>query len=71
MKLRYLDIDIDYTSEVMRKRIIINLTDQQIKELERIAKSKDYKSRSEAIRDAVVQFLEKKKIEEIEKKLHS
>ena len=55
----------------IRRRVLINLTDQQIKLLDSLVQKRTYDSRSEIIRDAITQLLEKKKIEEIERKLSS
>jgi len=51
------------------KRVLVNLTETQLKELDEIIKTGLYKGRSQAIRDAVVALIEKKKLREIEKKL--
>jgi len=51
------------------KRVLVNLTDAQLEELDKLIKDKVYRNRSEAIRDAVRQLLEKEKITELNKKL--
>jgi metal-responsive CopG/Arc/MetJ family transcriptional regulator len=51
------------------KRVLTNLTDAQLKELDELIKAGLYKGRSQAIRDAVGALIEKKKLREIEKKL--
>lgn len=51
------------------KRILINLTEAQLEELEILIKNSTYQNRSEAVRDAIKQLLEKKKVEELNKKL--
>jgi metal-responsive CopG/Arc/MetJ family transcriptional regulator len=50
-------------------RILVNLTHAQISELDAIVKSKEYPSRSEAIREAVKMLLETKKLEKLKEKL--
>lgn len=51
------------------KRVLVNLTDAQLAELDELIKAGLYKGRSQAIRDAVGALIEKKKLREIEKKL--
>jgi len=51
------------------KRILVNLTEQQLEGLEYLVNSKVYTNRSEALRDAIQLLLEKKKLEELEKKI--
>jgi len=63
---RYLLTDIN--GEEM-KRVLVNLTDAQLEELDKLTKNKVYRNRSEAVRDAVRQLLEKEKITELNKKL--
>jgi Arc/MetJ-type ribon-helix-helix transcriptional regulator len=54
---------------VEMKRVLVNLTEQQIEELEQLVNSNSYTNRSEALRDAIRLLLEKKKLEELEKKI--
>jgi metal-responsive CopG/Arc/MetJ family transcriptional regulator len=51
------------------KRILINLTEVQIEELGELVKNNTYHNRSEAVRDAIRQLLEEKKLTELNKKL--
>ena len=54
---------------VEMKRVLVNLTEQQIEELEQLVNSNYYTNRSEALRDAIRLLLEKKKLEELEEKI--
>jgi len=47
------------------KRVLVNLTDAQLDELDELLKKGSYKGRSQAIRDAVRFLIERKKLEEI------
>ena len=49
------------------KRLLINLTDKQIEELNEMIKKGFYKNRAEAIRDSVKLLIENKKLIEIQK----
>jgi len=51
------------------KRIIVNLTEKQLKELDDLVKAGFYTSRAEAIRDSIRLLIETKKLKEIKEKL--
>lgn len=51
------------------KRVLVNLTDVQLEELDELLKKGLYKGRSQSVRDAVRILIEKEKLREIEKKL--
>lgn len=51
------------------KRVLVNFTEEQLEMLDKIIDSKFYKSRSEAIRDAITILIEKEKAKELEEKL--
>lgn len=53
----------------MAKKILVAFSDQFLKELDALVDSGAGPSRSELIRLAIRQFLEKRKLEEIERKL--
>jgi Arc/MetJ-type ribon-helix-helix transcriptional regulator len=53
----------------MMKRVLINLSDAQLEELDKLIKCNIYRNRSEAVRDAIRQLLEKEKVNELNKKL--
>ena len=53
----------------MQKKLLINLTENQVLELDILIRKRRYRNRSETIRAAIREFLEKKKLEEIEEKL--
>ena len=49
------------------KRILVGLTDTQLEELDRMVKERGYSNRAEAVREAVLLLIERKKIEELQK----
>jgi Arc/MetJ-type ribon-helix-helix transcriptional regulator len=51
------------------KRILVNLTEKQLEELDNLVKKGFYSSRAEAIRDCVRMLVETKKVKEIEEKI--
>lgn len=51
------------------KRIIVNLTEKQLEELENLVKAGIYASRTEAVRDSVRLLIETKKLKEINEKM--
>jgi Arc/MetJ-type ribon-helix-helix transcriptional regulator len=67
VKFVYIEIDID--DNLNKKKLLLNLAEQQILELDNLVKMKLYKNRAEAIRAAIRTFLERKKLGEIEEKL--
>jgi metal-responsive CopG/Arc/MetJ family transcriptional regulator len=50
------------------KRILINLTDLQIAELDKMVKRGEYSNRTEAVRDAARILIERKKAEELQER---
>jgi metal-responsive CopG/Arc/MetJ family transcriptional regulator len=48
------------------RRILINLTELQLAELDRMVKKGEYSNRAEAVREATRTLIEKKKLEEME-----
>jgi Arc/MetJ-type ribon-helix-helix transcriptional regulator len=51
------------------KRVLINLTEKQLEELDKLVKEGFYGSRTEAVREAVRILLESKKLNEIQEKV--
>lgn len=51
------------------KRVLINLTDTLLEELDTLVEKKVYSTRSEALRDAARLLVEKSKLEELDEKL--
>jgi len=51
------------------KRILVNLTEKQLEELDNLVKSGAYTSRAEAVRDSLRVLLEEKKLKEIQEKV--
>jgi len=51
------------------KRIIVNLTEKQLEELDNLVKAGFYSSRAEAVRDCVRLLVETKKVKEIQEKV--
>lgn len=51
------------------KKLVINLTEQQLAALEKLIEDGVYNTRSEAVRKAVLLLLENKKMQELEEKL--
>lgn len=69
--LRYLFRQLWYTTSDVKKmkRVLVNLTEKLLKEIDTLVEEKVYSSRSEAFRDAVRLLIEKSKIKEIDEKL--
>jgi Arc/MetJ-type ribon-helix-helix transcriptional regulator len=51
------------------KRILVNLTEKQLEELDKLVEAGVYTSRAEAIRDSMRLLIETKKLKEIKEKL--
>ena len=64
----YGEIYVVYELVVTIRRILVNLTELQLAELDRMVKKGEYSNRAEAVRYAVRELIEKKKLEELEEK---
>jgi hypothetical protein len=57
-----------YELVVTIRRILVNLTELQLAELDSMVKKGEYSNRAEAVREAARELIEKKKLEELEEK---
>lgn len=51
------------------KRVLVNLTEKQLEELDSLVKEGVYGSRAEAVRDCIRLLIESKKLKEIQEKI--